>query len=54
MFPPIFSEFFHRKTPRAISAGMVMARAKRTSTGSMMANNLHVASRCPFGAIQKS
>ena len=48
MFPPFFSEFFHRKSPAAISAGIIMAHAKRTSTG-MMADNLHVASRCPFG-----
>ncbi len=44
----IFADFFHQNTPPAISAGVVIARAKRTSTG-MMAENLHVASRCPFG-----
>jgi hypothetical protein len=43
----VFSEFFHRKSPPTISAGIVMARAKRTSTG-IMAESSHVASFCPL------
>ena len=49
MFPPRFFRIFHRKTPPAISAGVVMALTKRTSSG-MMAEISHVARRCPFGA----
>ena len=48
-----FSEFFHRKISPAISAGMVMACAKRTSTG-IMADNLHVASRVLLAGAKKA